>query len=145
MDPLSKTIALCKVFEGFSSKPYLCPAGVPTIGYGTTVYPNGTKVTLFDEPITQPIAEYYLSCTLTDKYLPGVLKLCPELSGDRLSAILDFAYNCGLGALKSSTLRKRINQSDWESVPIEIMKWNKGGGRVLKGLTRRRQAECQLI
>lgn len=142
---MKQVIDLCKRFEGFYSKPYLCPAGIATIGYGTTVYPDGTKVTLFDTPITQAIAEGYLLSMIRSVYLPGVLKLCPSLSSSRLAAIVDFAYNLGLGALKRSTLRKKINQDDWLSVPIEIMKWNKTGGRVLKGLDLRRRAECSLI
>jgi lysozyme len=142
---MDKLLALIKRFEGFSAKPYMCPAGVATIGYGSTRYLDGTKVTLRDNPITPAMAEQLVIAQINAEYLPETLRLCPKLSGDRLTAIVDFSYNLGIGRLKSSTLRKRINAEDWESVPKELMRWNKGGGKVLRGLTARRIAECILI
>jgi lysozyme len=138
-------IALCKRFEGFRSKPYLCPAGVPTIGYGTTVYPSGIKVTLFDADITQASAEEMLVYALKRVYLPAVMALCPDLEGDRQDAILDFCYNLGESNLRISTLRKKLNEGDFEAAREEILRWNKAGGRTLKGLTLRREAERNYI
>jgi lysozyme len=138
---------LCRVFEGLYLKPYLCPASVPTIGYGATRYENGTRVTLADPPITRERAIELLDWELHHIH-PRVLSLCPKLHewGDKAEgAVLDFAFNCGTGALSSSTLRKRINADDVEGAKIELMKWVRGGGRVLPGLVRRRAAEVALL
>ncbi len=79
-------------------------------------------------------------------YLPAVLKLCPGIdTPDRLAAIIDFVFNLGTGRLKASTLRKRINAGRWADVPHELRKWNKGAGKVLRGLTIRREAEASLM
>jgi lysozyme len=138
---------LCKHFEGFRSFPYLCPAGVPTIGYGSTYYMNGVKVTLKDSPITKQQAEEMLVHELAHTFLPAVLKLCPGLAEypDRLNVIVDFTYNLGAGRLKSSTLRKCINAQDWGNVKEQLMLWTRGGGKVLPGLYLRRKAECLSI
>jgi len=138
--------SLCKRFEGFKSNPYLCPAGVATIGYGSTYYNDGVKVTLKDSPITMQRAEEILKHELEYNYLPSVIQLCPNLKdNNRLNAIVDFTYNLGVGRLKNSTLRKMINIGDWEKAQEQLMLWNKGGGKVLKGLHLRRQAECLLL
>ena len=138
---------LCRQFEGFRSKPYLCPAGIPTIGYGSTYYANGRKVTLDDQPISEPDARALLMSELRHTYLPGVLRQCPGLAGDerRLNAIVDFAYNLGIGRLQTSILKRKINAKDWEGAKEQFMLWTRGGGKVLPGLLRRRQAECLLI
>lgn len=78
------------------------------------------------------------------RFAKGTLKLCPTLRGNQLCAVADFAYNLGLGRLKSSTLRKKINAGDDEGVVIEFGKWTKGGGKVLKGLVRRCAARVAL-
>lgn len=138
--------ALCRRFEGLYLYPYLCPAGVPTIGYGATFYEDGTKVSLRDKPITKERAEALLTWHLEHGFLPGVTRLCTGAdTPERLAALLDFAFNLGLGNLKASTLRKRVNQGDWLDAKVQIMKWNKAGGKILKGLTRRREAERQLL
>ena len=79
------------------------------------------------------------------EYGPAVDKLCPGLTGKRKAAIVDFAFNLGTGRLRGSTLRRRINAGDYEAAKVEIMKWNKAGGRVLRGLTLRRIAERDLL
>jgi lysozyme len=140
--------SLCRRFEGFYSHPYLCPAGVPTIGYGATHYLDGRQVKLTDPPISKEAADRLLLKMIERTYLPGVLKLCPGLineTPDRLAAIIDFCYNLGAGQLSTSTLRRRINEGRWAEVPTELRKWTKGGGKVLKGLVIRREAECSLI
>ena len=140
------TYELIRRFEGCRLTPYLCPAGVATIGYGSTRYLDGTAVTLLDPPITKMIAEGLLQASVERTYLPAVLKLCPGIdSPDRLAAIIDFAYNLGASRLRSSTLRRRINEGRWDDVPAELAKWTKGGGKVLKGLVKRRAAESVLI
>lgn len=138
--------ALARRFEGCRLRPYLCPAGVPTIGYGATRYPGGLAVCLLDPPITHEIANDMLLHSVRTIYLPAVLKLCTGIdSTERLAAIIDFTFNLGAGSLKASTLRKRIKAGRWEDVPKEMRKWVKGGGKVLSGLVKRREAEIGLI
>jgi len=139
--------ALCKQFEGFRSKPYLCPAGVATIGYGSTYYIDGRKVALTDETISETIAETILLHELHHTYLPGVLRNCPVLLTDekKCNAIVDFAYNLGTGRLQTSTLKRKINSGSWEEAKTQLLLWTKGGGRVLPGLVKRRTAECRLL
>lgn len=144
---LELATTLCKEFEGFRAKPYLCPAGVPTIGYGSTRYLDGRKVTLDDPPITRMVADMLLREQLARDYLPGVLRACPSLIAhpQALNAIVDFAYNLGVGRLQTSTLRRRINHGDWDGAKEQLMRWVRGGGRILPGLVRRRKAEAALL
>ena len=138
---------LCLVFEGLYLKPYLCPANVPTIGVGSTFYENGTRVSLADPAISRERAMALLEWEL-NHCLPKVRRLCPALKdwGEQATgAILDFAFNCGTGALQSSTLRKRINADDLDGAKTELMRWVRGGGKVLPGLVRRRAAEIALL
>jgi lysozyme len=80
------------------------------------------------------------------KFLPAVVTLCPAIdSPERLAAIIDFTFNLGVGRLKGSTLRRKVNAGDWEAVPAELRKWTRGGGVVLRGLVIRREAEIALI
>jgi lysozyme len=138
--------ALARRFEGLILSPYLCSAGVPTIGYGATYYQNGRRVTLKDAEITKDQAEALLLWMVRNVYLPAVIKLCPHIdTPERLAALIDFAFNLGTGRLKTSTLRRRVNEDDWESAKTEVMKWVRGGGRVLRGLLLRRQAERSLM
>lgn len=144
---------LCQRFEGFSTKPYLCPAGVWTIGYGSTYYPGGRRVTPDDGQVTEKEARAMLMYELLHTYAPGVLRQCPGLlplailnnDWGKLCAIVDFAYNLGVGRLQTSTLRRKINACDWTSAKAELAKWVRGGGRVLPGLVKRRAAEAALI
>jgi lysozyme len=138
--------ALCRRFEGCCLSPYLCPAGIPTIGYGATYYEDGYPVTLHDYPITKEQAEKLLLWMVTTQYLPAVIKLCPSIDNpNRLAAIIDFAYNLGSKQLSNSNLRRKINAGRWDDVPAELKKWVRGGGKVLNGLTLRREAEASLV
>ena len=138
---------LCRRFEGYRAKPYLCPAGVATIGYGSTYYADKRKVTLEDPPMDKDNANALLLVELEHTYLPGVLRNCPGLIKDirKLNAIVDFAYNLGVGRLQTSTLKRKINANDWEGAKEQLMLWTKGGGKVLPGLLKRRAAECALL
>lgn len=119
---------------------------MPTIGYGATRYPGGLAVCLLDPPITKQIADDMLLHSVRTIYLPAVLRLCPGSdSPERLAAIIDFTFNLGAGSLRASTLRRRINAGRWADVPKELRKWVKGGGRVLAGLVKRRDAEIALL
>jgi lysozyme len=144
---LELAAALCRQFEGYKAKPYLCPAGVATIGYGSTYYSDGRKVTLQDPPMDEPTARALLMSELEHNYLPGVLRNCPVLAADerRCNAIVDFCYNLGIGRLQTSTLKRKINAQDWEGAKEQLMLWTKGGGKVLPGLLKRRTAECALL
>lgn len=146
VDSLAVAAALCRRFEGFYPRPYLCPAGVPTIGYGATFYEDGRRVTLRDPAIDQKRAEELLLWHLQKRFLPAVAVLCPGVDDpERLAALLDFTFNLGDGNLRASTLRRKVNAGDWAAVPGQLLRWNKAGGVVLRGLTLRRQAESELI
>jgi lysozyme len=138
---------LCRFFEGFSSKPYICPAGYPTIGYGTVYKPDGTKVTMRDQPISRELANQWLMRELQHNYMAGVLKASPILIRNQrlLAAITDFAYNLGVGRYRASTLKRRVDSNDLLGVETELKKWIRGGGKVLPGLVKRRQAEIDLF
>ena len=147
-DPIVLAAALCRAFEGLYLKPYLCPANVPTIGYGSTAYENGIRVTLSDPPITKERAEELLMHELRTICFPSVERLCRhvfEWGNPATAAILDFVFNLGSGRLQSSTLRKKIQADDKEGAKTELMKWVRGGGRVLPGLVKRRHAEAEMI
>jgi len=138
-------IELIKKFEGFSKIPYLCPANVPTIGYGSTRYANGVKVTLKDNPITELQAIELLKDTLK-QYELAVDSYCrDDINQNQFDALVDFAYNCGNANLKSSTLLKKVNANPNDiTIGLEFAKWNKGGGKILNGLVKRRAAESEL-
>ena len=141
---LEVAVPLCKHFEGFSSKPYICPAGYPTIGYGTVYKPDGTKVTMEHPAISLQTAEAWLVTELKNKYMLGVMVASPVLLQypQALGAIADFAYNLGVARYRSSTLKRRIDAQQWAEAKLELNKWVMGGGRRLPGLVRRRQAEA---
>ena len=139
-------VELAKRFEGFCrvpkndpgrAYPYVCPAGYHTIGYGHLCKPD-------HPPITEAEADEYLAQDLMTA-LAATLRYCPVLateSESRLAAIVDFTFNLGAGRLQTSTLRRRINQCDWASAGQELRRWVYGGGKVLPGLVKRREAEA---
>lgn len=136
---LDALYTLIRRFEGCRLIPYLCPAGVWTCGWGSTgsdVFPG--------QAWTQDYADARMRQDAL-KFAQGSLVLCPMLRGNALCAIADFAYNLGLGNLKASTLRRKINAQDWVGVATELRKWVRGGGRVLLGLAVRRDAESALL
>jgi len=136
---LATLYKLVRHFEGCRLTPYLCPAGVWTAGWGSTgpdVFPG--------RPWTQEYADYRLELDAI-RFAKATLAACPGLEGERLCAIADFAYNLGTGALRGSTLRKRVNAEEWEAAKSELRRWVRGGGKVLPGLVRRREAEAALL
>ena len=149
MSKITKTgaagIELIKKFEGFRSAPYKCPAGIPTIGYGATFYPNGTKVTMSDKAITEQEATTLLASMLI-KFEQYVDSYCIDIiNQNQFDALVSFCYNLGPNNLRTSTLLKKVNVNPKdESIRAEFMKWNNAGGRALKGLTLRRTAEADL-
>ena len=138
-------INLIKKFEGFSSKPYLCPAKICTIGYGATFYPNGKKVTMTDKALTEAEGVVLLKSMLL-KFEQYVDSYCVDtITQNQFDALVSFCYNLGPANLKSSTLLKKVNANpNDETIRAEFMKWTKAGGRTLKGLVTRRTAEADL-
>jgi lysozyme len=141
----SNCINLVKKFEGWSSKPYKCPAGIPTIGYGNTFYENGTKVSMNDPAITEERGIELLKHEL-HKFAKYVDSYCrDDINQFQFDALVSFCYNLGPTNLKNSTLLKKVNANPTDpSIRDEFMKWTKAGGRVLKGLVTRRTAEADL-
>lgn len=146
MGALETAAEIAKRFEGFRAKPYLCPAGVPTIGYGSTLYETGRKVSLADAAIDEIRATELLRWELR-RSMAAALRFCPVLATneDRLAAITDFVYNLGAGRLQVSTLRRRINQQNWPEVRKELLRWVRAKGKILPGLVARRTVEAGLI
>jgi lysozyme len=140
-----KGIDLIKKYEGFRSEPYLCPANVATIGFGTTFYPDGNKVKLTDSPISETIAEVILKRQL-EKFEQYVDSYCIDsINQNQFDALVSFCYNLGPTNLKSSTLLKKVNKNPNDpTIKDEFMKWVKAGGKTLKGLVKRREEEAQL-
>ncbi len=135
---------LIKKYEGLRLSSYLCPAGVPTIGYGSTRYPNGKKVLLGEKLTGEKEATQLLLATLST-YEDAVNKHLPNLNQCQFDALVAFAYNLGTGALVKSTLMRKAkaNAAD-PSILDEFLRWNKAGGKVLTGLTNRRREEANL-
>lgn len=139
MSDLALLYSLIRRFEGCRLTPYLCPAGVWTCGWGSTgpdVFPGRAW--------TQQYADERLASD-AQKFAIATRALCPELAGESLCAIADFAYNLGVGRLKASTLRRKLNEGDWSAAAKELRKWVNGGGRPLKGLVIRRDAEAAVL
>lgn len=139
------TIDLIKSFEGLFLKVYLDPVKIPTIGYGTIMYPNGKKVTMADAPITEAQAVEYLTHEVNEK-AAGVEKLVKvPLNDNEFGALVSFSYNVGTQALGSSTLLRLLNAGKKAEAAEQFLRWDKAGGKVLAGLTRRRKAERELF
>ena len=145
MTPSSKCVKLIAEFEGFMAKPYVCSGGVNTIGYGTTIYPNGKKVQMTDRAISVNEAEAYLMHDIqffgrrVDKIVLS------NVNQNQFDALVSFAYNVGIGNLTKSTLLRKVNMNPNDlTISNEFLKWNKAGSKVLNGLTRRRKAEATL-
>lgn len=140
-----KGIELIKRFEGLSLKPYLCPANIPTIGYGNTFYKNGKKVTMNDKPITEQKAVEMLRQSLEkfEQYVDSYTT--DSITQNQFDALVSFCYNLGPANLKSSTLLKKVNANQNDpTIKDEFLKWTKAGGRKLAGLVKRREAEAEL-
>ena len=131
--------------EGVRLKAYLCTAKVPTIGWGNTVYENATKVKMGDE-ITLDRAKELFDLIII-KFEKNVLSALKGIvvNQNQFDALVSFTYNVGFGNLNKSTLLKKViaNPNDI-TIRNEFMKWNKAGGKVLNGLTKRRVDEANL-
>lgn len=138
---------LCIHFEGFSSTPYLCPAGYWTIGYGTVYKPDGSRVTATHPAISRETALAWLTHEIIHNYMPAVLSATPNAAKYPLllGALTDFAYNLGGPRYRASTLARRVREERWAEAQAQLLLWNKGSGRVLPGLVRRRAAEAKFF
>lgn len=132
-------INIIKKFEGCKLKAYICPAGVYTIGMGHT---SGVKK---GDIITYEQAEEFLKKDL-EKFEKAVNKYVNiEITQSMFDALISFSFNVGATAFRKSTLLQKLNKGDYDGAADEFLKWNKGGGKVLAGLTKRRKAERQLF
>lgn len=138
---INKALPIIMKWEGFEPKPYKCSANHWTIGYGTLMkdMPKGTK------SITEPEARKLLKDRVTKDWYKLRPLIDVSINVNQAAALLSFVYNLGIGAFSGSTLRKRLNAGDFEKASTEFLRWNKAGGRVVKGLISRRQAERELF
>lgn len=137
-----KAVNIIKEFEGFRENAYKCPAGVWTIGYGWT---HGVKE---GDTITESEASELVQKEVDKiaEQIESVLgkEVFQKLTENQVCALIDFVYNLGIGNFKTSTLRKLIEEGNFEDAGKQFERWNKAGGKVLEGLTRRRIAEKEL-
>jgi lysozyme len=140
----SKGIDLIKAFEGYSGNAYICPAGVPTIGWGTIRYPNGQKVKMGDKCTPEQAGTFLRNDLIS--FESSVDALCTDsLTQNQFDALVSFCYNLGAGSLKSSTLLKKVNANPLDpTIRKEFMRWIYAGPLKLAGLERRRTAEADL-
>ena len=137
-------IDLISSFEGCELVAYLCPAKVWTIGFGTTVYPNGVKVKKGDT-CTLEQAKQFKAHDLKrfEKTVNDLVKV--SLTQNQFDALVSLTYNIGTGAFEKCTLLKKLNVSDYQGAADQFTVWNKGGGKVLQGLVNRRAKERELF
>lgn len=128
-------------FEGLSLIAYKCPAGVPTIGYGSTRF-NGKPVVLGMKITKEQALEQLAKDVETfEKQVSSVVKV--SLTQHQFDALVSFCYNVGIGNLKSSSLLRKVNMNPNDSsIRANFAAWNKAGGKVLNGLIRRREKEA---
>ena len=137
---------LIKEFESFKSKPYLCPSQKATIGFGSTYYPDGKKVTLQDKEITEEKAFEILEYIANKDFGSNINKVVKvPLNQNQFDALVSFAYNIGNGNFNSSTLLRWLNQGNYKEASMQLLRWDKSKGIVLNGLTKRRKAEKALF
>lgn len=141
----SKGYDLIKEYEGFSDRPYKCSAGIPTIGYGNTFYPDGKRVSMLDKQITREYADEIFR-NVADNFAFKVSKLIKsKVTQNQFNALVSFAYNVGIGNLEKSTLLKLVNINPNDAmIAKQFLRWNKANGKELKGLTNRRIKESAL-
>lgn len=137
--------ALIAHYEGIKLHPYKCPAGLWTVGIGTLIGNGKTLPPAWNRTFT--LEECY---ALLDKELRHIERglskyLLVAVTQNQFDALVSFIYNLGLGAFQRSTLRRKINRGDFLGAASEFIKWNKAGGKVLNGLTRRRISETTLF
>jgi|694.fasta_scaffold06243_20 GH24 family phage-related lysozyme (muramidase) len=148
---LDKAAEIIAEFEGYRGQPYKCPAGVWTIGYGTTYYPNGTLVNSSDASISKAKAEELLNYHIENAIVPILSRSIPTwgvMNGNQKAAIVSFAYNLGshfYGGAGFNTITKALSKKEnWSQVPAALRLYVNPGTTFEAGLRRRRQAEGEL-
>lgn len=140
---------IIKRWEKFEPRPYICPTGHPTIGWGTIRYPNSKKVTLKDTTITKCQAQEYLDHDLGQFEKAVNMAVKVKLNQEMFDAIICLVYNIGETSFNASTLLKRLNQKDFSDATLQFLRWNKGRVKgklvVLRGLVNRRKEESELF
>jgi lysozyme len=149
MKTSKKGLDIIKKHEGFRNAPYLCPANVPTIGFGSTYYEDGRRVKLTDEPITRKRATQLLKNVLNKFEEEVVHSVSSSVNQNQFDALASFIYNVGGSNFRASTLLKKVNANpEDENIKVQFSRWNKAtvnGKRIaLKGLTKRRNEEAYL-
>ena len=140
-----KGLGLIKEFEGLVLKPYKDAVGIPTIGYGNPYYEDGRKVSLSDPAITEERATELLKMVVK-RYEDAINRYVQvPITQNQFDALVSFAYNIGNENVRKSTLMKLLNRKQYTEAADQLLRWNKAGGKTLKGLTRRRQAERTLF
>ena len=146
-----QAINLIKKYEGFRAGPYICPAGVPTIGYGNTYYPSGQKVTMKDPPITEADARAMLKTTVERDFVSVLEKTIPywnEMSDGQHSALISFAYNLGAyfygDTSNFGSISRDLKDKNWANVPTTLLKYRNPGSSFEEGLRRRRTEEGEV-
>ena len=137
-------LSLIKQFEGFEPVAYLCPAGVPTIGYGHTKTVTAQDVRS-KRTISEDEAEALLMEDVRDAESAVERLITVPLTDNQFSSLVSWTFNLGEWNLKSSTLRRKLNRGDYQSVPGEMARWVRAGSITLAGLIRRRKAEGALF
>lgn len=142
MKASDRCIALIKEFEGFESHPYADAVGLMTIGYGHLIR-GGEQFQV--EGLSEEEATALL-CKDLEKAESCVLSLVEvDLSQPQFDALCSWVFNLGCGRLRSSTMLRKLNRGDYKGAADEILRWNRAGGHILKGLVRRREAERALF
>jgi lysozyme len=132
-------LSLIKRFEGCRLESYKCSGGVWTIGYGHTENVNE------GDTITQEKADKLLKSDIESFEVYVNYSVMVELDQGQFDALVAWTFNLGPGNLRESTMLKKLNKADYTSVPNEMKRWNKAGGKTLDGLIRRRNAEALLF
>jgi len=140
----ARGVAIIKFYEGWSSEPYVCPAGYWTIGYGSIWGVDGKRITPDSDPISEAEGEVLLRRELAHAETAIRALVRVPLNENQFSALCSWTYNLGSGRLKTSTLRQKLNRGDYDGAGQEFLKWCMAGGRKLPGLVRRRKAELEL-
>lgn len=148
IDALNLAFKIAKPFEGLSLEPYHDPVGYPTIGYGHLLSKQPWADLSQWKPITLAEAESMLQADMYTA-LKQVMAASPVLdepdNWQRLAALSDFVFNLGIGQYKASTLKRKVDAEDWEAAQVQIKRWIRARGKVLKGLVLRREAEARLL
>jgi lysozyme len=141
---MNKGIAIIRKYEGLKLRAYICPSGLPTIGYGATFYMNGSRVQIGD----------VITIDHADKLLHFQVKLFADevrrtvksnINENQLGALVSFCFNVGGAAFAKSTLARKVNANPSDpTIRNEFMRWTRGGGKVLPGLVKRREEESNL-